>query len=406
MNRQRFIRILIVLGLILIVSYVVILLVSNQFGMLGGSDLIILAIVITLFFAFAYYNTMLSSMTKEREIMKQNLAFSEILYDLLHATSQTEDKSELYSLILSSAIRALKNGSKGSILDVRNPDKVKYVATDGFDKIVLEKMGLTLSDTYLYRETSGALDRTVIIKNSIEYNQDNFRDDEIQVLIEAGTEGILSTICTPIYVDNAIFGMINVDSSMKNAFTTEDIKIIEMFSYEVSRMIMYNRMMEENLYLSRYDAMTKIFNRGYFYELHKDLYKNSHDKGYVFIATDLNNLKEVNDTYGHPVGDKLIRHFTQTVTSFIDDQTIFGRYGGDEFNILMPEASKADAMALIDKVDQYLIKYPVNNNGNEIYASFSYGIVLYPEEEKDYKNIIKLGDQRMYDHKKQMKSQH
>ncbi len=108
MNRQRFIRILIVLGLILIVSYVVILLVSNQFGMLGGSDLIILAIVITLFFAFAYYNTMLSSMTKEREIMKQNLAFSEILYDLLHATSQTEDKSELYSLILSSAIRALK----------------------------------------------------------------------------------------------------------------------------------------------------------------------------------------------------------------------------------------------------------------------------------------------------------
>ncbi len=262
-------------------------------------------------------------------------------------------------------------------------------------------MGLTLSDTYLYRETSGALDRTVIIKNSIEYNQDNFRDDEIQVLIEAGTEGILSTICTPIYVDNAIFGMINVDSSMKNAFTTEDIKIIEMFSYEVSRMIMYNRMMEENLYLSRYDAMTKIFNRGYFYELHKDLYKNSHDKGYVFIATDLNNLKEVNDTYGHPVGDKLIRHFTQTVTSFIDDQTIFGRYGGDEFNILMPEASKADAMALIDKVDQYLIKYPVNNNGNEIYASFSYGIVLYPEEEKDYKNIIKLGgDQRMYDHKK------
>jgi len=162
--------------------------------------------------------------------------------------------------------------------------------------------------------------------------------------------------------------------------------------------------MNDNIYLSRYDDMTKIYNRGYFYELHKKMYGDPQVKDYIFIATDLNNLKEVNDTYGHGVGDQLIRHFTKNVSSLLPENCVFGRYGGDEFNILLPHWTKNEAYGLIEKINNKLLKDPIKAGENEIFVSYSYGVVQCPTDEKDYKELIKLADQKMYAHKREIEA--
>lgn len=386
------------------VSYGVIRIFSVLFQINNRNKLIMFAIVITLMFTFAYYITFFLRIKNKKNAIAKDLRLNEILYDLLHDSALIEDESKLYSLILKSAIKALPQGDKGSILDIRDLDNIKYIAMEGFDTEILGQVGFRLEDTYLYNQTGGAINRTVIVENIVEYNRKKkVSEQSLNKLIEAGTASIMSTISTPVSINGKVIGMINVDSSKVKAFDKESIKVIEIFSNEISRMIDYNKILEENLYLSRYDSMTKVYNRGYFYEKHKALYKANPVEGYLYIATDLNNLKLVNDTYGHMIGDQMLSHYAKTVQTMIDEETIFGRYGGDEFNLLLPGGHIQEGQALMLKLKNEFDHKPINAQGVAIYVSFSYGIVRYPDDTRDYKTLINIGDKRMYAYKNRVK---
>lgn len=328
-----------------------------------------------------------------------DLELKDVLYHLLEKTSSYGPEDDIYKEMLSAAIHAIKNGHKGSILDVRDEKKVKYVAIEGFEKSILEQMGLGLKDTYLYKETKGAMNQTVIIGNSVNYNKLHSNDDIISDLIEAGTAGVKSTLCTPIIVQNKTIGMINIDSTIKDAFTPRDIQIIEIFALEVGKMIQYYEIIQENLYLSRFDSMTKIYNRGYFYDRHREIFMKEPTIPYIFVAMDIDNLKEVNDAYGHMVGDQLLVKFVETIKKYLPEQAIFGRYGGDEFNIILPHSSHGDVVQIMKQSIQDLKNHQLVCKDDYIQVLFSYGAVAYPEEESDYKQLIVIADERMYQQK-------
>lgn len=393
--------------IIYIIGFVIVFLISFstasfidvQLRSLSDMQRILMTVFITLIYSFAYYALVYMNHSREQSEIFRTLKLNEGLYDLLHEITNTEKEEEVYGIVLDYAIRSLANGDMGSILDLRQPEKIRYSAVSGFDRSVLEHVDFRLEDTFVFLETEGRMDSTVIIDDAIEYNRKLGNGARLNLLLEAGLDAIGSTIATPIRVGGQVVGILNVDSRKSNAFSEEDIEIIELFSKEVSRMIRYSQVMEENLYLSRYDALTKAYNRGYFYELHKQMYRDREVGSYVYIATDLNNLKTVNDTYGHLAGDKLIRHFARTVMAHIDEAAVFGRYGGDEFNILMPHATAEAAESVISGVMNSLANSPIYEGDEAIFVSFSFGIVNYPAEAKGYKEIIRLGDQRMYNHK-------
>lgn len=333
---------------------------------------------------------------EDKSALQKELELKDILYQLLQKTSGYDGNEDIYGEILKAAIHSLPNGEKGSIIDIRVPDKVRYVAVEGFERRVLEKMGLSLKDTYLYKETHGAMDKTVIIKNSVNYNQLHSNDGLVMELIAAGTAGIQSTICTPIILKDKAIGMINIDSGVRDAFSHRDVQIIELFAMEVSKMIQYYEVIKQNIYLSHYDAMTHICNRSHFYDLHKELYKQSPHVPYVFVSSDIDNLKGVNDAFGHVSGDKLIIHFVKGLKLFIDEDVVFGRYGGDEFNFLFPERTAAAVEAVMEEAKEWFQRNPIDCDGTDVYVAFSYGIVHFPSEEQGYEQLIIEADKRMY----------
>lgn len=386
-----------VAALAVVVIIVEVLQIPTGYGIIAFAMVVITAILLI------DRAILLKRYRQGNDVMKSDLKLKEILYDLLQKTSCYSEDTDLYSEILKAAIDAVELGDKGSIIDIRNPHKVSYVAVEGFKKEILEAMGLGLKDTYLYKETKGTMDRTVIIRNSVNYNQLHANDGLVRNLIEAGTAAVRSTICTPIVVQGRTIGMINIDSSVKHAFSEEDIQIIEIFALEVGKMIRFYEIMKENLYLSRYDAMTKIYNRGYFYDRHKALYRETPIVPYIFVSTDIDNLKKVNDSYGHLVGDQLINRFVEGIKDVLPEDAVFGRYGGDEFNILLPNCSSVEAQQMMARAQSYYEQYPIHHGEEKIYVSFSHGIVSYPEDEEDYEQLIIKADKLMYAHKYQTK---
>lgn len=405
MKEKRFFTLheLFLAGVALVSVLILVFVFTEFFGFRHGYFEVAAAVICVITILFIDRGIILQRNLDEHKVLMADLELKDVLYQLLQKTSSYAVNGDLYEEILTAAINAVHNGSKGSIIELSNKDEVKYVAVKGFEREILENMGLGLKDTYLYKETGGSMDKTVIIRNSVNYNKLHANDEIISDLIEAGTAGIQSTLCTPIRVQNKTIGLINIDSVLRDAFSDRDVQIIEIFALEVGKMIQYYEVLQENLYLSRYDSMTKIFNRGYFYEQHRELFMKEPTVPYIFVSTDIDNLKVVNDTYGHVMGDQLLIKFVEAVKRYLPEEAIFGRYGGDEFNILLPNTTTDQVEQMMKLAIGYLKANPLSCEGNEIYVSYSYGVVAYPDEELEYEQLIGSADQRMYEQKKRLK---
>ena len=104
--------------------------------------------------------------------------------------------------------------------------------------------------------------------------------------------------------------------------------------------------------LATIDDLTQIYNRRKLFELAKEeIIRNSRYKhGLTIIIIDIDHFKKINDLHGHQVGDKTLQRFTSTISSLIRDTDIFGRIGGEEFSLVLPETSKQAAKEFAERM--------------------------------------------------------
>ena len=137
------------------------------------------------------------------------------------------------------------------------------------------------------------------------------------------------------------------------------------------------------------DALTNAFNRHSFY---KDIQRMQNHRMSV-ISFDLNGLKQINDTYGHDAGDKLIKTLAECTFAVLPAKCTFYRMGGDEFEILYPNASREDTDKLCAALREKL---------QERGCSAAIGYAVY-DREMDFDEVQKAADRMMYDNKAEMK---
>lgn len=150
-----------------------------------------------------------------------------------------------------------------------------------------------------------------------------------------------------------------------------------------------------------YDALTHLYNRTAFKrEAFKRIVQDP-DRVGAMIFSDLDNLKHINDTYGHQMGDKLITTAADMFREFGDYGGIVARISGDEFAIfLYGFDSKRAVMEVISKLYRgFRNRYFTTPDGEKQYLSFSSGIAWYPEDSKDVADLLKLSDYAMYEAK-------
>nr|WP_321268503.1 diguanylate cyclase [uncultured Sulfurimonas sp.] len=149
--------------------------------------------------------------------------------------------------------------------------------------------------------------------------------------------------------------------------------------------------------LSSMDKLTGILNRRKLdefldYEVES---ANRYKQNLSLIIIDIDHFKEVNDTYGHQVGDFVLSQTTKIISSLIRKSDIFGRFGGEEFLIIAPYSSKEESFILAEKLREKISNYNFKEVG---YKTISLGIAQL-EENEDVKSLVKNADTALYEAK-------
>ena len=117
---------------------------------------------------------------------------------------------------------------------------------------------------------------------------------------------------------------------------------------------------------------------------------------FAICMIDADNLKKINDQYGHFAGTKLIQEVARMITAHIRTSDITARYGGDEFVIMFNETGTQDVIIAIERIIQGMATTPFDFEGHSITTTLSAGVAGYPEDGSDVRTIMANADEAMY----------
>lgn len=160
---------------------------------------------------------------------------------------------------------------------------------------------------------------------------------------------------------------------------------------EVKKHVFYMEMSQQKLAkISQTDALTEAYNRkGIMNELDR-LVSDRNTTQFSMLIFDIDKFKNINDTLGHPVGDRCIRTVAQIARTNLRDIDSLGRYGGDEFIILLPGADAETAFTVAERFRQKV------QETSDPHITVSIGIATYPLDGKNSKEILGHADESLY----------
>ncbi|MCQ3938497.1 MAG: hypothetical protein DPW18_15820 [Chloroflexi bacterium] len=150
---------------------------------------------------------------------------------------------------------------------------------------------------------------------------------------------------------------------------------------------------------SRTDSLTGVFNRRYFFELIEYEFAASrrYRRPLSIVMFDIDLFKRINDTYGHQVGDEVLRHVARVVRNQLRESDVLSRYGGDEFVLLLPNSDEREAAAVLRRIHRKIrsSKYLVEGK-SPIDVTISAGIASWQPGMESPTQLIRSADEALY----------
>ena len=150
--------------------------------------------------------------------------------------------------------------------------------------------------------------------------------------------------------------------------------------------------------LAQTDALTGLYNLRMFNEVwQREHAASERDRGvYSLLLIDMDKLKDINDDFGHEAGNSAIKLVAQCLQRSIRNSDYAARFGGDEFAVLLPGASPDIAEAVVKRVRHNVYKTTLDLRSRMIRCSVSIGLVNYPKDARDMREILSMADRKMY----------
>lgn len=175
----------------------------------------------------------------------------------------------------------------------------------------------------------------------------------------------------------------------------EDISSYLFSMTDITKMNIEKMSTEKKAY---YDSLTKVYNRNKFNELFESELNRvkRYGNNCSLVILDIDHFKRFNDTYGHLVGDKVLVKLAETISKNIRNTDLFARWGGEEFVLLLPETSLANADLLCDKLRQKVEKIECKEADEQITASFGVTIIY---QDDTMQSALQRADKALYEAK-------
>lgn len=166
-------------------------------------------------------------------------------------------------------------------------------------------------------------------------------------------------------------------------------------------LLMLENQIEHNKYLALHDELTGLPNRRLFQDRLASALERARRSGEqtALLLVDLNRFKEVNDTFGHHAGDRLLRHVATVFLGRVRRSDTVARTGGDEFSLILEEPTSRDEAARVGRSLLEMLKEPLQFGDRSVEVGASIGIAVFPEDALDMESLCIAADRRMYSNK-------
>jgi len=232
---------------------------------------------------------------------------------------------------------------------------------DSIDAIIIE---FTRGDIKVHDqngEIQNSLDNLYLSWLQLKEVRDSYKENPSignkQALIEK-SEKLWSKANSTVFVSQLVSERKIEKYRISFIFLTMNLALVILIIFLIKRYV------KDNLeYLVNYDGLTNVYNRRHFYEcLGSEIFRSQrYHRSLSFIMFDIDHFKRINDTYGHDIGDSVLKELSQLIQNNIRKCDILSRLGGEEFGILSPETKIEDAYALSEKlrkiVENHTFKY-------------------------------------------------
>ncbi|TVP89882.1 MAG: sensor domain-containing diguanylate cyclase [Pseudomonadaceae bacterium] len=209
----------------------------------------------------------------------------------------------------------------------------------------------------------------------------------------------LDWLGVPLISDTVIIGALALQSySGKVRYNEGDLELLQFVSSQVAAAIGRQRAHSRLEYLAQYDQLTELPNRAmYLNRLQAALQRAQRDTlQLAVIYLDLDNFKQINDTFGHSIGDQLLCEVGRRLRKCVRESDTIGRLGGDEFAILLDGISKQEAATMVADKILAALSDPFILGGTSLTTTPSLGIAVYPDHGEDDEQLVQRADEAMY----------
>lgn len=237
---------------------------------------------------------------------------------------------------------------------------------------------------------------------------DTHRKPIIKRSQRAFAENYSTTNCAivPLICHDGVVGVLNLaDKVGPSDFSHEDIALIELFGQLIGASIGNIKLFERMQRQATRDGLTGLMNHKTFYEaLERELWRSRRYGGTIsLIMADIDNLKRINDTYGHRAGDKVIREVSRRIKECVRQIDLAARYGGDEFAVILPNTALEEATLVSQRIVESVGRAPIEWQGQEIVLSISVGVGQYGPDTNP-EDITSRSDRALYSAKQSGKN--
>ena len=152
-------------------------------------------------------------------------------------------------------------------------------------------------------------------------------------------------------------------------------------------------------HLAATDGLTNLWNHRKMHELLRVEMKRStrYHRAMSVLMLDVDSFKTFNDTYGHPQGDQLLRNIAAILRAGVRNVDFVGRYGGEEFLVLLPETTKDDACRMAERIRSDVEAQAVLDiDGKTVCRTVSVGVASYPEDALNPADLVQKADEALY----------
>lgn len=322
----------------------------------------------------------------------------------LHTATQalltTLDSEVLLGQILDAAVGAVPVAQKGTLhLIARDTGQLELRASIGYVDPRIQK--------FSYSESSGYVARAVRERKPMIFHDTIGEIPNPRREFIPEVSSIRSAIVAPLILKDRVLGAISLESSSLSAFSESDLRLLVSIAVTATNAIYNAELHAEVQKLAITDSLTGLYNRRGFIELGEREIERSFrfKRPLTVILLDVDRLKDINDTYGHFTGDHVLRNIAIRCGKQLRKVDILGRYGGDEFVVLLPETHMRMGSIVAERIRNYVSGTQIPAESDLIQASVSLGIAGLTTEITNLDDLINRADLALYSAKQSGRNQ-